>query len=129
MLHSTRFFYVFAYNHVIYRITGSKGDDNYQNDSGTKIKKVDTLTTQLNANYDKTSTSCVGEKMLRAKKYTYDDYNSREGIANILKGTLLSGVVHVNPHTGMIRTPSPSNSPSRTKYGPKRVESSSSQVI
>ena len=70
----------------------------------------------------------MGEQMSNLK-YTYHDYNSREGIANILKGNLLSGVVHVNPHTGMIRTPSPSSSSPRKQYGTKRVESSSSQVI
>ena len=56
------------------------------------------------------------------------DYNSREGIANILKGSLLSGVVHVNPQTGMIRTPSP-NSSSMIKNGPKVVKSSNFRVI
>ena len=86
-----------------------------------------TSTSKWHANYDTTSESCGGEQI--SKQYTCHDYNSREGIAGILKGTLLSGVVHVNPHTGMIRTPSPSTSSLKNKYGPKRVESSSSQVI
>ena len=56
-----------------------------------------------------------------SKSYTYNDYNSREGIAEILRGSLLSGGVHVSPKTGMIRTPTPTNSTSKNvdcrRYG------------
>ena len=71
----------------------------------------------------------VGDTFSTSKEYTYRDYNSREGIAEILRGNLLPGGVHVSPHTGMIRTPTPTNSSSKNGCDHKRVDSSSSEVL
>ena len=80
-------------------------------------------------NCDSGAIKYVDETVPTSKQYTYHDYNSREGIAEILRGNLLSGGVHVSPHTGMIRTPTPTNSSVKYSGDRKRIDSSSSQVV
>ena len=109
---------------LCFRNNANKPNKNYLNVSSSEIKRFKTSSAVDKSDDGIPVTCCDDKHMSNSKQYTYD-YNSRENIANILKGSLLSGVVHVNPHTGMIRTPSPSNSTSGTKYKPQCIKSSS----